>query len=87
MQKKQEAQANQSIASKTSDNIRIVERPAPPAHGKSLKKPVAILALLFAGFTALCVGLLRMFLRRGFPTAASAARTLDLPVLAAARLK
>lgn len=87
MQKKQEAQANQSIASKASDNIRIVERPTPPAHGRSLKKPLAVLALLFAGFTAFCVGLLRMFLRRGFPTAASAARTLDLPVLAAARLK
>ena len=48
--------------------------------------PVLVLGL-FAGFTALCVGLLRLFLRRGFPTAASAARTLDLPVLAAARLK
>jgi uncharacterized protein involved in exopolysaccharide biosynthesis len=87
MQKKQEAQAAQTIASKSSDNIRIVERPSPPAHGKSLKKPVAVLAFLFAGFTAICVGLLRLFLRRGFPTAASAARTLDLPVLAAARLR
>ncbi len=40
-----------------------------------------------ARFTALCAGLLRMFLRPGLPTAQAAARTLDLPVLAAAPLK
>jgi uncharacterized protein involved in exopolysaccharide biosynthesis len=87
IQKKQESQAAQSIASKSSDNIRIIERPTPPTAGKSLKKPIAVLAFLFAGFTALCVGLLRLFLRRGFPTAASASRTLELPVLATAALK
>ena len=87
MQKKQETEAAQSISSKSSDNIRIIERPTPPTSGKSLKKPLAALALLFAAFTALCTGLVRLFLRRGFPTAASAARTLDLPVLATAGLK
>ncbi len=87
MQKKQETDAVQSISGKSSDNIRIIERPTPPSTGKSLKKPVAVLALLFAAFTALCTGLVRLFLRRGFPTAASAARTLDLPVLATAGLK
>jgi len=46
-----------------------------------------ILAFLFAGFTALSAGLLRMFMRPGLPTAQSASRTLDLPVLAAAPLK
>jgi uncharacterized protein involved in exopolysaccharide biosynthesis len=87
MQKRQESQAAQSIAAKSNDSIRIIERPTPPTEGKSLKKPVAALAFLFAAFTALCVGLLRLFLRPGFATAASASRTLDLPVLAAAPLK
>ena len=58
-----------------------------PARGSSLKKPVLVLALLFAGFTALCAGLLRMFLRPGLLTPASASRTLDLPVLGVAPLK
>ena len=46
-----------------------------------------VLAFLFAGFTALCVGLLRVFTRRGFTTPGSAARTLELPVLAVAPMK
>ena len=54
---------------------------------KSLKKPVLALGVIFAAFTALCAGLLRMFLRPGLPTPASAGRTLDLPVLGAAPLK
>lgn len=87
MQKTQETQAAQSISAKGADNIRIVERAVPPAAGKSLRRPVLVLAVLFAAFTAICVGLARMFMRRGFPTAASASRTLDLPVLAAARFK
>jgi hypothetical protein len=55
--------------------------------GKSLKRPVALLGLFMAGFTALCVGLLRIFLREGFPTPGSAGRTLELPVLATVGLK
>ena len=42
---------------------------------------------LFAAFTALCVGLLRVFTRRGFTTPASVSRTLDMPVLAVAPAK
>lgn len=87
MQKSQETEAAQAISAKGADNIRIVERATPPASGKSLRRPVLILAVLFAAFTALCVGLVRLFTRRGFATAASASRTLDLPVLAAAGLK
>ena len=45
------------------------------------------LAFLFAGFTALCVGLLRIFMRRGFVTPTSAGRTLQMPVLAVAPMK
>ncbi len=87
MQRRQQSQAAQAIAQKSNDNIRIVERPTPPARGSSLRKPIVVLAFLFAAFTALCVGLLRLFLRRGFATPSCAARTLDLPVLAAAGVK
>ncbi|MDQ0464124.1 uncharacterized protein involved in exopolysaccharide biosynthesis [Caulobacter ginsengisoli] len=80
-------EAVRQIASESSDNIRIVERASAPSTGKSLRKPVMILALLFAGFAALCAGLVRMFLRPGLPTAASASRTLDLPILGMASVK
>lgn len=85
--KEQQSRAASEIASTTNDNIRIVSRATEPTKGKSLKKPVIVLAFLFAGFTALCAGLLRMFLRPGLPTAQSASRTLDLPVLATAPMK
>jgi uncharacterized protein involved in exopolysaccharide biosynthesis len=85
--KAEESEASQQIAQATNDNIRIIERATPPTDGKSLRKPVLMLAVAFAGFTALCAGLLRMFLRPGMPTPASAGRTLDLPVLGAAALK
>jgi uncharacterized protein involved in exopolysaccharide biosynthesis len=85
--KEQQTQAAQAIAAQSNDNIRIIQRAMPPARGKSLKRPVLMLAVLFAAFTALCLGLGRVFLRPGFSTAASAARTLDLPVLAVARVK
>jgi uncharacterized protein involved in exopolysaccharide biosynthesis len=86
-QKAEQDQAARQIAGSTNDNIRIVERAQAPTKGTSLKKPVFILAFLFAGFTALCAGLLRMFLRPGLPTPASASRTLGLPVLATAGVK
>jgi uncharacterized protein involved in exopolysaccharide biosynthesis len=85
--KEQQDDASRMMAAESNDNIRIVERASPPPKGASLKKPVLILAFLFAGFSALCAGLLRMFLRPGLPTPASASRTLDLPVLGAAPLK
>lgn len=86
IQKKQEAEA-QGTPGRGFGTVRVVERPTPPATGKSLKKPVLLLAALFAAFTALCVGLARLFTRKGFPTASSASRTLDLPVLATAGYK
>ncbi|HEX3406883.1 MAG TPA: lipopolysaccharide biosynthesis protein, partial [Caulobacteraceae bacterium] len=82
-----ESEASEGIAAATNDNIRVVERAQPAAIGKSLKKPVLALGVIFAAFSALCAGLLRMFLRPGLPTPASAGRTLDLPVLGAAPLK
>jgi uncharacterized protein involved in exopolysaccharide biosynthesis len=87
VEKEQQGQASSAIAQRTNDNIRVVERAVPPSKGSSLKKPVFILAFLFAGFTALALGLIKVFLRRGFPTASSAARTLELPVLATAGWK
>lgn len=69
------------------DNIRIIERASPPTRGSSLRMPAMMLLGLFAGFTALCVGLIRIFLRPGFTTPGSAGRTLELPVLAVAPQK
>jgi uncharacterized protein involved in exopolysaccharide biosynthesis len=85
--REQESLANAAIAGRGTDNIGIVGRATAPTEGSSLKKPVAILALLFAGFTALMAGLLHIFLRPGVSTPLSAGRTLDLPVLATARVK
>ena len=69
------------------DDVRVIERAAVPTRGNSLKAPLLALVFLFAGFTALCVGLLRVFTRRGFVTPASAGRTLQMPVLAVAPMK
>jgi uncharacterized protein involved in exopolysaccharide biosynthesis len=85
--KAEESEAAQDVAAATNDNIRIIERAVPPTEGKSLKTPMLVLAVVFALFTALCVGLLRVFLRPGLPTPAAAGRTLDLPVLGAAAFK
>ena len=85
--KEQETQAADAIAREGDDNISIIERAVVPTQGASLKRAAVALTLLLAVFTALCVGLVRMFLRPGIPTSASAARTLELPVLASASLK
>jgi uncharacterized protein involved in exopolysaccharide biosynthesis len=85
--KEQQDEAQRQMSSQSSDNIRIVQRAVAPSTGKSLKKPVLILAVLFAGFAALCVGLIRMFTRPGLQTPESASRTLGVPVLATAGVK
>jgi uncharacterized protein involved in exopolysaccharide biosynthesis len=85
--KAQQNEASAGIAQATNDDIRIVERAIAPIDGKSLKKPVMMLGIAFAFFSALCAGLLRMFLRPGLPTPATAGRTLELPVLGAAAFK
>ena len=85
--KEQETQAADAIARQGNDNISIIERAVIPTQGKSLKMPVMLLAILFGGFAALCVGLMRMFLRPGLATSALAGRTLGLPVLATAGVK
>jgi len=85
--REQQSRAAQEIAAFSNDSIRIVERALPPTKGTSLQKPAFVLAFLFAGFSAICAGLLRAFLRPGLPTPRAASRTLDLPVLGAAPMK
>ena len=85
--KEQASQAADAIARQSNDNIAVIERAVPPTQGKSLKRPVLILAVLLGAFTAVCVGLLRLYMRPGIPTSSSAGRTLDLPVLAIAGVK
>ena len=85
--REQESQASRAIALAGDNSIRVVQRAFAPTKGASLKAPVLAISLLFAAFTALCVGLLRIFLRRGFVTPDATARSLDLPVLAFAAAK
>jgi uncharacterized protein involved in exopolysaccharide biosynthesis len=85
--REQESEAQQTIAQSGDSAVRVVERAFVPTTGASLKAPLMGLAVAFAAFAALCFGFLRAFTRPGFPTAAAAARTLRLPVLATTRLR
>jgi uncharacterized protein involved in exopolysaccharide biosynthesis len=85
--RQQQDAASRQIAGESNDNIRVVQRATAATNDKSLRKPVLAFALIFSLFTALCVGLIRMFLRPGLRTAESAALTLELPVLAKACVK
>jgi uncharacterized protein involved in exopolysaccharide biosynthesis len=85
--KEQVTQAADAMARESNDNISIVQNAVAPIQGKSLRKPVIVLSLTLAAFTALCAGMLRIFLRPGLLTPASAGRTLDLPVLATVGVK
>jgi uncharacterized protein involved in exopolysaccharide biosynthesis len=85
--REQESQAQQAIAQKGDDNVRVVERAFVPTTGSSLKKPLFLASLLFAAFAGVCAGLLRGFRAAGYPTPRSAARTLSMPVLATARFR
>ncbi len=59
--REEEYQARRNLAEQASNNIRVIERPIVPFKGSSMKKPAAILAFLFAGFSALMVGLALVF--------------------------
>ena len=80
----EEARSFSQLLARSTDNISQVERATPPAQGRSLKLPIALVTLMLAAIAALAAGLMRGFLRRAFPTPSSAARTLDTPVLAVA---
>ena len=83
--REQETQATQALAGRGDDAVRVIQRAYVPTRGSSLKKPAILLSLAFGAFSALCAGVLAAFLSRSYPTAASAERTLGLPVLATAR--
>ena len=86
-QRETQSRADNGLVAAGADNVRIIERAAAPTRGTSMKLPLLALVILFAGFTALCVGLLRVFTRRGYATPAIAGRTLEMPVLAVAPMK
>eukprot|EP00903_Cladosiphon_okamuranus_P002948 g2946.t1 len=73
------------ITTQIADSVRMTEPPTTPIEGSSLKLPIALLSVLFAGFSALIYGLLRAFSRRGFATPSSLEKTVGLPVLGAVR--
>lgn len=78
----EEARARTQMLGRATDNITPVESAAVPTQGKSLRWPIMIVTLLIAGIVAFAAGLSRGLLRRSFPTPSSAARVLDVPVLA-----
>ncbi|MCA8903165.1 MAG: hypothetical protein KDA53_18155 [Hyphomonas sp.] len=80
-----EARARSQLVEKSFNNIRILEPAVAPVKGTSLKLPVAVLALLVAGFSALMAGLARALTRTRFSTGRSLERTLGIPVVAAVR--
>ena len=86
-QRETQSRADNGLVAAGADNVRVIERAAAPTRGTSMKLPLLALVILFAGFTALCVGLLRVFTRRGYATPAIAGRTLEMPVLAVAPMK
>ncbi len=63
------------------ESVRVLEPARVPLRGKSLRFSVAVLALLFAGFTALVAGLLWALTRQGFASARPLRRTIGLPVI------
>lgn len=86
-QRESAARADSALVAAGADNVTVIERAEAPTRGTSLKAPLLALVFLFAAFTALCAGLLRVFTRRGYTTPASTGRTLEMPVLAVAPMK
>lgn len=86
-QRATQTRADNELVRAGADNVRVIEGAQEPSSGKSLKLPLLAAVFLLAGFTALCVGLLRVFTRPGFVTPGSAGRTLEMPVLAVAPMK
>ena len=80
-------QEDQEVALLANDNLRIIQRAVPATRGVSLRGPMIVLALLLATLAGVGVGLARMLMRPGLPTAQVASRTLDLPILGSAAIK
>lgn len=86
-QRETASRADSALVAAGADSVNVIERAQAPTRGASLKAPLLAVVFLFAGFTALCIGLFRVFTRRGYTTPASAGRTLEMPVLAVAPMK
>jgi uncharacterized protein involved in exopolysaccharide biosynthesis len=78
----EEARTRSQLLGRATDNITLVEPAAVPAQGKSLRWPIMIVTLLIAGIVSVATALSRGLWRRSVPTPSSAARALDVPVLA-----
>ena len=86
-QRIQENEAADAIAKQGDQTVRVVGLATPPDKGSSMKLPVLVLSLLFALMSALCLGLLRSYTRKGFGNASMAQSQLGLPILAQAGRK
>ena len=86
-QRLQEDNAARSVAKGADESVRVVEMAHTPSKASSLRMPVMAAGLIIALATALMVGMVRVFTRRGFGNARLAAQALDLPVLAQAAKK
>ena len=83
--REEEERLTQETRETNFDNIQILEPARVPARGSSLRLPIAAAGFLFAGFTALMVGLLRAYTSDTFATAQSVQRTTGLQVLSSVR--
>lgn len=70
------------ITTAEADSVKVTEPATIPIKGRSLKLPIALLAFLFAGFSALIAGMFKALTRTGFATRSSFQRTTGVPVLA-----
>ena len=80
-EREQTEQAKAGLFAETTSSVTVLERAFPPSRGTSFKRPAALAAILFAGFTALMAGLGRALTRRSLSTSQSASKTLGVPVL------
>ncbi len=76
------AKAQTELNAISNDNIRVIQRAIVPTKGKSMKKLVAIGALLFAGFCGLIAGFIRALSRNDRPVSKSVSNALGMPILA-----
>jgi uncharacterized protein involved in exopolysaccharide biosynthesis len=84
--REQAERAEAEIAENSTRNVVVIDEAQPPTQGKSLKLLAALASIIFAGVTALCVGLMRVFTRKGLSTRRSTEKTIGLPVVGAPSL-
>ena len=77
----QTKQAEAAIAAQSQGTVTVIDRAFPPLSGSSMKVPAALATVIFALFTAFCVGLAYALTRRTLATPNSVTKTLELPVI------